>query len=201
VKEAILLKERGVDLIVAQGSEAGGHRGTFAAPYRQALVGTMALVPQIVDQVDLPVIAAGGIAEARGVVASLVLGASGVQMGTVFLTCQESGAHVKYKEAVLQSAEDSTVITRALTGKPARGMKNAIIEALEAYEGEVPSYPIQNALTRDLRQAAAKRNSPDWMSLWAGQSTRFCAMRPAKEVVETLVQDISRVMEVFHAQR
>ncbi|AMA73160.1 MULTISPECIES: NAD(P)H-dependent flavin oxidoreductase [Aneurinibacillus] len=195
VREAILLQENNVDIIVAQGSEAGGHRGTFASPFQNALIGSMALVPQIVDHVHIPVIAAGGIMDARGVVASLALGASGVQMGTAFLTCPESGAHEKYKEALLNSTEESTVITRSLTGKPARGIKNAFIAEMEKFQGDVPDYPIQHVLTREIRQSAAKQNRPEWMSMWAGQASRLSTTWPASELVEQTVADVSRIIQ------
>jgi nitronate monooxygenase len=124
VGEAITLEQQGIDMIVAQGSEAGGHRGSFIKDHTQSMIGTMALVPQIVDRVSLPVIAAGGIMDGRGMAAALALGASGVQMGTAFLTCEESGAHPSYKEALLNSGDDQTAITLAFSGKAARGLNN-----------------------------------------------------------------------------
>lgn len=155
-REALMLEQSGADMIVAQGSEAGGHRGTFAVAFEEALVGTMALIPQIVDRVNVPVIASGGIMDGRGIMASLALGASGVQMGTAFLTCTESGAHPAYKEAVLNSTEESTQITRAFSGRPARGIRNRFMADMQNVRQEIPAYPIQNVLTRDIRQEAAK---------------------------------------------
>jgi nitronate monooxygenase len=195
VREAVQLRESGIDVIVAQGSEAGGHRGTFASPYQQALIGTMALVPQVVDQVDVPVIAAGGIADARGIVASLALGAAGVQLGTAFLPCLESGAHDQHKKMILNSTEESTVVTRSLTGKAARGIKNTMVEVMEKLdEREIPSYPVLNSLTRDLRQEAAKQNNPEWMSLWAGQATRLCSSVTAEELMAKLVSEVPKIL-------
>ncbi|MBH8599228.1 MULTISPECIES: nitronate monooxygenase family protein [unclassified Thermoactinomyces] len=195
VREAVQLRESGVDAIVAQGSEAGGHRGTFAGSYRQALIGTMALVPQIVDQVDIPVIAAGGIADSRGIVASLALGAAGVQLGTAFLPCVESGAHVQHKKMILNSTEESTVVTRSLTGKAARGIRNTMVEVMEKLdEQDIPDYPVLNGLTRDLRQEAARQNNPEWMSLWAGQATRLCSSVTAGELMEKLVSGVTTIL-------
>jgi nitronate monooxygenase len=195
VQEAVLLEQKGVDLIVGQGSEAGGHRGTFLGSYKQSLIGTIALIPQIVDAVKIPVIAAGGIMDGRGIAAALVLGAEGVQMGTAFLTCLESGAHETYKRALLEHTEDSTVITRAFSGKPARGIKNRFIEEVESQQTLIPPYPVQNALTQDIRRAAAKQNRPEFMSLWAGQALRLSVVKPAFEMVADLVKQTSVVLQ------
>lgn len=195
VREAVALEQSGVDLIVAQGYEAGGHRGTFLGSWQESLIGLMALIPQMVDHVHVPVIAAGGIMDARAIVASLVLGASGVQMGTTFLTCTESGAHPKYKEALLTSTEESTVITQAFSGKPARGIKNSFIVEMAQYNGEIPVYPIQNALTRDIRQAAARQNRTEWMSMWAGQASAMCKTLSASELIGKIVDDINRILK------
>ncbi|MGH7884670.1 MAG: NAD(P)H-dependent flavin oxidoreductase, partial [Thermodesulfobacteriota bacterium] len=134
VDEAIELENKGVDVVVAQGSESGGHRGTFKGKFENSLVGTIALVPQVVDNVSIPVIAAGGIMDARGIVASLVLGASGVQMGSAFLTCNESGAHDLHKKAILESKESDTVITKVFSGKMARGIRNKFVDEFTQYE-------------------------------------------------------------------
>lgn len=187
VREAIELEKMGVDAIVGQGSEAGGHRGTFLGPAEYGLIGTMALVPQLVDAVNLPVIAAGGLMDGRGLVAALALGAAGVQLGTAFLPCPESGAHPKHKEAILQSAEDRVVLTRAFSGRSARGIKNRFIEEIEAHRDVIPAYPIQDQLTRDIRQAAGKQNRTEFMSLWAGQGTRLSVGKPAGELVADIV--------------
>lgn len=197
VREGELLAAAGVDLVTAQGAEAGGHRGTFAGSFEQALVGTMALVPQLADRIDLPVIAAGGIMDGRGLAAALALGAEGVQMGTAFLTCEESGAHKVHQEKILRGTEDSTVVTRAFSGKPARGIHNGFIQALAGREGEIPPYPVQNALTRDLRQAAARRKDPEGMSLWAGQGLRLSRRGSAGEILRQVVVEAEGVWERF----
>jgi nitronate monooxygenase len=188
VKEAVELEAAGVDAIVVQGSEAGGHRGTFLSDVNHSLIGTMALVPQVVDQVSVPVIAAGGIMDGRGLIASLALGASAVQMGTAFLACPESGAHKLYKQRVLNSPDDATEITYAYSGKAARGIRTKFMDAMKEYRGNIPPYPVQNSLTRDIRQAAAKRNDPEYMSMWAGQGLRLATDRSAERIVRETVE-------------
>jgi nitronate monooxygenase len=189
VNEAVQLQKAGVDAIVAQGSEAGGHRGTFAHTAESALIGTMALIPQVVDHVSVPVIAAGGIMDGRGLAASLMLGAAGVQMGTAFLASQESGAHPRYKEALEYATEEQTSITTAYSGKAARGIETSFMQQMSMYDRNVPPYPVQNALTRDIRQAAAKQNNTDFMSLWAGQGLRLVRAQSAASVVEATARE------------
>ncbi|MFY0544981.1 NAD(P)H-dependent flavin oxidoreductase [Brevibacillus sp. H7] len=193
VREAKALEESGVDMVVAQGSEAGGHRGSFLPDAASNLIGTMALVPQVADAVNLPVIAAGGIMDGRGIAAALALGASAVQLGTAFLTCEESAAHVRHKHAILDSADESTVITRVFSGKPARGIRNAFMDALAPYEQDVPVYPVQNALTRDIRQAAAKQQRSDYLSMWAGQASPLSRAISAEELIQQLVRETAQV--------
>lgn len=188
VNEAIELEAAGVDAIVIQGSEAGGHRGTFLTNANHALIGTMALVPQVVDHVSVPVIASGGIMDGRGMIACLALGASAVQMGTAFVTCAESGAHKLYKESVLGSKEDATEITLAYSGKAARGIRTKFIQGMEDYIGDIPPYPVQNALTQDIRKAASKQNNLEFMSLWAGQGLRLATERTADRIILETVQ-------------
>ncbi|QQZ59332.1 DUF561 domain-containing protein [Paenibacillus sonchi] len=187
VEEAKHLEAAGVNAIVAQGYEAGGHRGTFLKSASESMIGTMALVPQIVDHVGLPVIASGGIMDGRGLVASLALGASAVQMGTAFLACPESGAHPIYKQKILSSSEDSTEITHAYSGKAARGIRTKFMSDMDQYPGTIPAYPIQNALTQTIRRAAAKANNPEYMSLWAGQGLRLANGQSAAEIVKQTI--------------
>ena len=151
VEEARRIESAGFEAVVAQGSEAGGHRGTFAGGFAESLVGTMALVPQVVDAVKLPVVAAGGIMDGRGWVAAEVLGAAGVQLGSVFLASDECGAAPAYKEAVLAATEDGTAVTRAFSGRPARGLVNRFLRAAEERPEAILPYPAQNALTRPMR--------------------------------------------------
>lgn len=194
VEEAIKLESAGVDAIVAQGSEAGGHRGTFLPSKTDALIGTMALVPQIADHVSVPIIASGGIMDGRGLAASLVLGASAVQMGTAFLASHESGAHTLYKGRILTTSEDATEVTSAYSGKAARGILTDYITDMRTYQGEIPDYPIQHAMTREIRQAASKANNPELMSLWAGQGLRLAKERGAAEIVEQTMEQARLLM-------
>ncbi|CAH1191076.1 nitronate monooxygenase [Paenibacillus sp. JJ-223] len=197
VDEAIQAEQRGCDVIVAQGSEAGGHRGTFDTSSRPsgANIGTMALVPQIVDQVKVPVLAAGGIMDGRGLVASLALGAQGVQMGTRFLISAESGAHPVYKQALLESTEESTVITNAFSGRPARGIRNTFIQHWETSDIKPLPFPTQNTLTREIRNASARQNNREYMALWAGQGTRMLtADQAAGDIVNQIVEDAKKIL-------
>jgi nitronate monooxygenase len=195
VDEAIALEASGVDAIVAQGSEAGGHRGTFAVPFEAAMIGTIALVPQMIDAVRRPVIASGGIMDGRGIAAALVLGASAVQMGTAFLTTHESGVPPAYKEAILAAREHQTRITRAFSGRPARGIVNRFMTAIEGGPSDaVLPFPLQNALTRPLRTAGVEQNRAEVLSLWAGQAMRLARREPAGELVARLAAETSAVL-------
>lgn len=193
VLEAIELEESGIELIVAQGSEAGGHRGTFHAE-ENGLIGLMALIPQIADQVRVPIIAAGGIMDARGIAASLVLGAEAVQLGTAFLCCLESGAHPIYKETLLQATEDQTRLTKAFSGKLARGINNRFIADLDALKDMILPYPYQNDITSKLRKKAAELNNNDFMSLWAGQGIRLAKETSVKSLMKELVEEVQRII-------
>jgi nitronate monooxygenase len=190
VDEAEALAESGVDAVIAQGGEAGGHRGTFASKLQGPLnlIGTMPLVPQIVDAVKIPVIASGGIMDGRGIKAALALGATAVQMGTAFLTCDEAGIPEIHKRAILQARENDTRITRAFSGRPARGIVNRFMN--EIREEDILPFPLQNALTRPLRTAAAKRGEAEFLSLWAGQGLRLARRGPAGELVARLLAEI-----------
>ncbi|MFC0522785.1 NAD(P)H-dependent flavin oxidoreductase [Pontibacillus salicampi] len=192
VREAQLNQDAGVDVIVAQGSEAGGHRGTFTSDDSHACIGTMSLVPQMVDAVHVPIIAAGGIMDGRGVLAALALGAEGVQMGTAFVTCAESGANVWHKSAILSANEDQVLLTSSITGKTARGIENQLMRDLQPFENDLPAYPIQHTLTKEIRKRAAEENNPEWMSLWSGQSPRLSTILPAHTIIEKIVQDVEK---------
>lgn len=188
VREGLKLEEDGVDIVVAQGSEAGGHRGTFLGDFKDALIGTMALVPQMVDALSIPVVASGGIMDGRGLAAALVLGAEAAQMGTAFLACKESGAHPEFKRAVLEAAEDETAVTRAFSGRAARGVKNRFLVEVGEHEEELPPFPVQNTLTKDVRAAAQEQNRPEFMSLWAGQAVRLARTTGAAELLGSVVE-------------
>lgn len=192
VNEAAEWEEAGADLIVAQGSEAGGHRGTFHKE-ESGLVGSMALIPQVADAVGKPVIAAGGMMDARGIAAAIMLGAAGVQLGTVFLPCRESGANPFYKDALLNATEEHTVLTKAFSGKMARGISNRFTEEMK--EQPVLPYPLQNDLTSSLRKQAAKLERPEFMSLWAGQGVRMAEDITVKELMQKLVRGTEALLE------
>jgi nitronate monooxygenase len=196
VEEAIVLEKAGVDAIVTQGSEAGGHRATFGADFDAGLVGTISLVPQVVDAVSVPVIASGGIMDGRGIAAALALGASAVQLGTAFLTCDEAGVPEVYKKAILDAREDQTRLTRAFSGRPARGIVNRFMLEVEgnATADTILPFPLQNQLTRPLRNAAAKQGRAEFLSLWAGQGVRLAQRQAAALLVETLGKETERVI-------
>ncbi|ANU24420.1 NAD(P)H-dependent flavin oxidoreductase [Planococcus donghaensis] len=197
VEEAILAEKSGADAVVAQGSEAGGHRSTFSLAQHSfgAQIGTMSLVPQVVDAIEIPVIAAGGIVDGRGLIASLALGAQGVQIGTRFVTAKESGAHALYKQAIFGSTEESTVVTKSFSGRPARGIKNRFIREFEQSGIEPLPFPSQNIVTKDIRAAAAKLENAEFMSLWAGQSTRsLIEEEVAAEIVQEIMKEAKKLL-------
>ncbi len=193
VEEARRLEAAGFEAIIAQGSEAGGNRSTFVGSFERGLVGTMALVPQVADAVSVPVVAAGGIMDGRGWVAAEALGAAGVQLGTAFLAADECGAIPAYKEAVLAATDDGTAVTRAFSGRPARGLVNRFITAAEERSGSILPFPDQNAVTRPMRTAASRAGRAELLSLWAGQAARLARRGPAAEIVRWLVADAARV--------
>ncbi|MFD3536450.1 NAD(P)H-dependent flavin oxidoreductase [Streptomyces sp. NPDC058664] len=169
VEEAVALERSGVDAIVASGSDAGGHRGAFLRPVRESLVGTFSLVPQVADAVTVPVVAAGGIVDGRGIAAALALGADAVQIGTGFLATRESGASEAHRRTLGTSASRTTVLTRLFSGRTARGVPNRFVREMAAYEDEVPPYPVQNALMQPIRRAAGAAGRAEYVNLWAGQ--------------------------------
>lgn len=191
VDEAQQLEAAGVDAVVVQGSEAGAHRGTFGGSFEAAMIGTMALVPQVVDAVAVPVVASGGIMDGRGIAAALALGATAAQLGTAFLTCPESGIPASHKQAILVAREDATRITRAFSGRPARGLVNPLMDLIDAEPEAIPPFPVQNALTRPIRTAAAAEDDPDHLSLWAGQGVRMARSLPASHLVAALVEELA----------
>jgi nitronate monooxygenase len=187
--EAMFLKEAGVDAIVAQGEEAGAHRGTFAGSFEESMVPTVELVDELVGMA--PIIASGGIMDGRDMAKMLGHGASAVQMGTAFLACPESGASAAWKQAVLAATWDSTVVTRAFSGRPARGLRNKFITLLDGKEGAILPYPLQNTLTRPMRTAAAARGDADFLSLWAGRGVSRCRALPAADLVKALLDEMA----------
>jgi len=187
VDEAVALDESGIDLIVASGSDAGGHRGAFLRDVDESLVGTMSLVPQVVDAVDKPVVAAGGIADHRQVRAAFELGAEGVQIGTAFLVTSESTASDVHKDVLTSDRARTTVLTSAFTGRVARAVPNDMTRSLKGRETELPDYPLQSALTLPIRRAAASRGNPELLNLWSGQSASLASPGSAVDYLHRLV--------------
>lgn len=183
VAEARAWAAVGADGISAQGAEAGGHRGHFLAETEASLVGTMALVATVRAAVDIPVIVAGGIMDGRGVAAALALGADAVQMGTAFLLADQTAVSGPWRRAMETAGDDPTRLTRAFTGRHARGIENRFMREMRAVEDLVPAYPVQNRLTQPLRAAAAKAGQADMLSLWAGQGVRLAKRGDAGEMV------------------
>jgi len=192
VDEAKQLERAGVDAVIAQGSEAGAHRGTFAVPAEEALIGTVALVPRVVDAIGVPVIASGGIMDGRGLVAALALGASAVQMGTAFLACKEAGTNAAYREALLRGGKDATTLTRAFSGRMARGLSNEFIEKWNASGLEHLPYPWQNAFTQPMRRAAASAGQAGLLSLWAGQGVGMLRETTAEQLMNDLREEMKQ---------
>jgi nitronate monooxygenase len=188
VDEAIAMDNAGVDVIVASGFEAGGHRVSFLRSAEDSLMGTMALIPQVRDRVRAPVIAAGGIADARGIVAALSLGADAVQIGSAFLACDESNANSAHRAELHGERARETVLTRVFSGRLARGIRNRMAEEL-AEKGPPLPYPIQNWFTSSFKPQAAEQGRADLMSLWAGQAAPLIRHRKARELFNSLIND------------
>lgn len=194
VAEAVMLEEAGCSAVVAQGSEAGGHRGTFIPGAGLPLIGSMSLTPQMVDKAGVPVICSGGIMDGRGIAAALALGASAVQMGTAFLRSAEAAVPTPWQEALGNSFDSSTVLTRVYTGKYARGIRNRFYDEMLALEDKVPAYPVQNYLTRPIRNASRAKGNPEYMSLWAGQGSAMSRSCNAGELVRILVEEYKKAV-------
>jgi nitronate monooxygenase len=186
VKEAIWLEENGADVIIAQGAEAGGHRSMFLTDNIAEQLGTFALVPQVVDAVKVPVIAAGGIADGRGIAAAFALGAAGVQIGTAYLRCPESKVSAHGRVALAQALDDSTVITNVMTGRPARGVVNRVMREVGPVSSDAPAFPHAATALGPLKAAAEKQGKVDFSNLWAGQSVRLGREMPAAELTRAL---------------
>jgi nitronate monooxygenase len=180
-------------VIAASGFEAGGHRGSFLQAAEDSLTGTMALLPQVVDAVQLPVVAAGGIGDARGILAAFALGAEGVQMGTAFLACEESGASMLHRKAILSGQAKQTALTRGFTGRLARGIRNRLLDDLNQKDVEILPYPLQRALMRHLSIPAEKAGRPALLPLWAGQSANLSRISDVRTLLDTLVREISEI--------
>jgi nitronate monooxygenase len=199
VDEARKVADGGADVIIAQGSEAGGHRSTFALNQNADahLVGTIALIPQVVDSVRVPVVAAGGIMDGRGVAAALALGAQGVSLGTRFLVAKESGAFPAYKQRLLQATETDTLITKVFTGRPARSIRNRFITEFEKAEIKPLAWPLQGIAADDIYRQAQLKNNADYFPILAGQGLRLLEEegQAAAQIVEELVRETIQAIE------
>jgi nitronate monooxygenase len=190
VDEALAWEEAGADGVVASGIESGGHRGTFLGPQEQATLSGKALWPAVAAAVKIPVIAAGGIMTGVDILEALSLGAKAVQMGSAFLLCDESGISAPYRQALLQAGNTPTRLTRAFSGRYARGLENRFMQQMKDVESRVPAYPVQNALTTGIRAAAAKAGDTGLMSLWAGAEIRRARPMSVAKLMQTLVAEM-----------
>ena len=191
VDEARWLESQGVDAIIAQGLEAGGHRGHFLSDELTAQMGTMALVPQMVKAVNVPVIAAGGIADAKGVAAALALGAAGVQVGTAYLLCHEATTNAVCRAALKSEAARTTAITNVFTGRPARGIVNRLVREIGPMSAFAPPFPLAASAVMVLRAKAESRGVDDFSSMWAGQNTSGCQEISAAELTRELASELT----------
>lgn len=191
VEEALLLQEYQVDAIVLQGSEAGGHRGSFMPSADVSLSPIASLLQNTRTKVQLPLIASGGVMRGATIAQLLDLGASAVQLGTAFLCCKESGIAQSYKDALLNQSHDSTVLTRAFSGKLARGISNTFIQRMRAHEQHILDYPIQNKLTNPLRTSAKQCNNTEFMSLWAGQGVALSRDLDVHSLFTLLIEEMN----------
>jgi len=202
VAEARRLESLGFDFVIAQGSEAGGHRGSYLRDPYQSLTGTLALVRLVVRAIKLPVVAAGGIMDGAGVAAALALGAQLAQLGTAFVACPESGASQAHKDALLAAREDDTRITEKFSGKPARGLSNRFVAEMAAKNAPQLAFPAQNSVTGRLRQASARAGKPDFIALWAGQAVPLARALPAAALIARLeaetIESIQKLKGVLH---
>ncbi len=187
--EARHIEALGIDYVIAQGAEAGGHRGTFIGEADESMIGTLALVRLIARNCRLPVVAAGGIMDGAGLAAVMALGACGAQMGTAFLPVDESGASSIHQQALFDRSEAGTAITRAFSGRAARGIRNAFIERAREDGFPLRPFPIQNRATGPLRAAAAKQDNPEYVSLWAGQGYGLARRMPARDLVHAIAEE------------
>ena len=186
VAEARRLESLGFDFVIAQGGEAGGHRGSYLRDPYQSLTGTLALVRLVVRAVRLPVVAAGGIMDGAGIAAALALGAQLAQLGTAFIPCPEGGAPQIHKDLLLNEKEDNTRLTEKFSGKPARGLVNRFIRETAERNAPQLAFPAQNSVTGKLRQASAKAGKPDFVALWAGQAAPLSRALPAAALIDAL---------------
>ena len=199
VAEAVWLEQRGCDVIIAQGYEAGGHRGLFLTDDLAAQVGTFSLVPQVADAVRVPVIAAGGIADARGIVAALALGAAAVQIGTAYLACPESKILPPHRAALKTARDDGTAVTNVMTGRPARGLVNRLMRELGPISDAAPAFPLAGGALAPLHAKAQAQGSGEFSSMWAGQSAALAREMPATDLTRSLAAEAQALMRTLAA--
>ena len=192
-EEAVAIESAGVDIVVVQGFEAGGHRGAFLKDSEDSQVGLMSLLPETVSRVNIPVVAAGGIMHGRNIAAALVLGAAGVQMGTAFLSVKESGAHNLHKNVLRESLNVPAVLTKLFTGRQARAVKNKFISEFKAFEEEMVAYPVQRSLTQAFQDASKEAGRIDYAMLLAGQGKYFARDLSARQLIEALAAETSEL--------
>ena len=191
--EALVLEEANVDMIVASGFEAGGHRSSFLRKAEDSLTGNFALIPQIADQVKKPVIAAGGIADGRGIVAALILGASAVQIGTAFLACEESNATDLHRKIIFSEQAKYSVLSRAFTGRLSRGIQSKIAMETKGYENQFAPFPIQSIFMSSLRKAAIEQNKSEMFTFWAGQNAPLVKYKNAEQLMNSLISQVNTI--------
>lgn len=202
VSEARQAEAVGADALVAQGYEAGGHRFSFEIPADEPLpmIGTLALVPQVVDAVSIPVVAAGGIMDGRGIAAVLALGASAAQMGTRFLLAKECGLAPAYRDMLVSATEESTAVTTALSGRPARGIRNRIVDSVEKSGVDSLPWPYQAVAASDIYREMAARGDAEWFPVWAGQGLRTAkVVQPAADIITEVLREANEVLGGLNA--
>ena len=195
VEEARWLEAHGCDAVIAQGAEAGGHRGMFLTEDVDCQAGTMALVPQVVDAVKVPVIAAGGIGDGRGIAAALALGAAGAQIGTAFLLTPEAKTVALHRAALKAASDDSTTLTNLFTGRPARGIVNRFIREVGPLCADAPAFPLAAGAAYPLRAAAEAKGSTDFMPLWSGQAPSLAREMPTGALIGALVEETETALQ------
>ncbi|MGA7814229.1 NAD(P)H-dependent flavin oxidoreductase, partial [Caballeronia sp.] len=195
VEEAKALELADVDCIIASSSEAGGHRGSFIKSAEDSLSGAISLIPQVVDNVKLPVVAAGGIVDARGIAAAFALGAQGVQIGTAFLACDESNASDPHREALFSAAAKNTKLSRAITGRLARNIQSDFIDEIQLNGLSIPPYPVEAWFVKQLQAAAFKQKRYEYLSFSAGQTTSLIRQKKASELMNELIRETPRLLE------
>ncbi|WP_295525833.1 nitronate monooxygenase [uncultured Pseudacidovorax sp.] len=188
VEEGLWLQAHGADAVIAQGLEAGGHRGHFLSDDLSQQIGLFALLPQLVAALDVPVVAAGGIADAAGVAAAMALGAAGVQVGTAYMLCPEASTSALHRSALQSEAARHTALTRLFTGRPARGIVNRVMRELGPMSPDAPAFPLATAAIAPLRAKAEAAGSGDFTPLWSGQNAAGCRPLPAAELTRGLAE-------------